>query len=186
MKKNLLLAIAMLVVVFLGRVMPHPYNFTPIIAIALLSSYVFKNKFISLGLPLLAFWLSDLFINNVVYAGYYSNFIFLSTGMVWTYGSILLVALLGNSMLRKISSGRVALASISGSTIFYLISNFGVWIGSPIYAKSISGLVLCYYLALPFYGSSLAGDLIYSVLFFGAYHLATFKSYNLNSSKSKI
>jgi len=186
MKKNLLLAIAMLVIVFLGRVMPHPFNFTPVIAITLMSSYVFKNKYMSLGLPLLAFWLSDLFINNIVYAGYYSNFTFVSTGMIWTYGSILLVGLLGSSLFKKLSSGRVALASISGSTIFYLVSNFGAWIASPMYAKSIAGLLLCYSLALPFYGSSLAGDLIYSTLFFGAYHLVTSKSYNLNSSKSKI
>ena len=139
-----------------------------------------------LGLPLFAFWLSDLFINNIVYAGYYSSFTFLSTGMIWTYGSILLVGLLGNSVFKKMSSSRVVLASISGSTIFYLISNFGVWISSPMYAKSVAGLALCYSLALPFYGSSLAGDLTYSVLFFGAYHLATSKSYNLNSSKRKI
>ena len=186
MKKKLLLAIAMLAVVFLGRVMPHPYNFTPVIAITLLSSYIFKNKYVSLGLPLFALWLSDLFINNVVYAGYYPGFTFLSTGMIWTYGSILLVALLGSVMFKKMSSSRVALASISGSTIFYLISNFGVWIVSPMYAKSIAGLIVCYSLALPFYGSSLAGDLIYSALFFGAYHLAISKSYNLNSLKSKI
>ena len=186
MKKKLLLAIAMLVVIFLGRVMPHPYNFTPVIAITLLSSYVFKSKYMSLGVPLVAFWLSDLFINNVIYAGYYSEFTFLSAGMFWTYGSILLIALLGSSILKKISSGKVALASLSGSTLFYLISNFGVWLASPMYAKSIAGLFLCYSLALPFYGSSLAGDLMYSVLFFGVYHLASSKGYNLNSSKSKI
>jgi hypothetical protein len=124
-KKKLLLAIAMLVAVFLGRVMPHPYNFTPVIAITLLSSYVFKNKYVSLSLPLFALWLSDLFINNVVYAGYYPGFTFLSTGMVWTYGSILLVALLGSAMFKKMSSSRVALASISG--IYYLLFNFKFW-----------------------------------------------------------
>lgn len=186
MKKKLLLAIAMLIVVFLGRALPHPYNFTPVIAITLLASYVFKNRYLSFGLPLFAFWLSDLFINNIIYAGYYSNFIFLSTGMLWTYGSILLVSLMGISILRKISSARIALASLSGSTIFYLVSNFGVWIASPMYTKSIAGLFLCYSLALPFYGSSLVGDLLYSTLFFGAYHLVTSKSYNLNFFKSKI
>ena len=186
MKKKLLLAIAMLAIVFLGRVMPHPYNFTPVIAITLLSSYIFKNKYVFLSLPLLALWLSDLFINNVVYAGYYPSFTLLSIGMIWTYGSILLVALLSSAMFKKMSSSKVALASISGSTIFYLISNFGVWIASPMYAKSIAGLVLCYSLALPFYGSSLVGDLLYTVLFFGVYQLAISKSYNLNSLESKI
>tara|TARA_S200000501_G_scaffold378614_1_gene442249 strand:+ start:7101 stop:7661 length:561 start_codon:yes stop_codon:yes gene_type:complete len=185
-KKTILLAIAMIVIVFIGRVMPHPYNFTPVIAITLLSSHIFKNKYLSLSIPLLALWISDLFINNIVYAGYYSNFSFISNGMIWTYGSIILVGLIGNSIIKKVSSTKVALASISGSTIFYLISNFGVWFASPIYAKSLSGLFLCYSMALPFYGSSLAGDLTYSALFFGAYQLAISKSYNLNYSKSKI
>ena len=87
--------------------------------------------------------------------------------------------------LSKISSGKIVLASLSGSTIFYIISNFGVWAFSPMYAKSIAGLIQCYALALPFYGTSLIGDLLYCSLLFGAYQLVFSKNINFSISRSK-
>ena len=105
--------------------------------------------------------------------------------MIWTYGAIVLVALMGSSFLNKISAGNVVLASLSGSTIFYLISNFGVWAFSPMYAKTLIGLVQCYSLALPFYSTSIIGDLVYSALLFGAYQLVFSKTPNFLTSQSK-
>lgn len=185
MKKKLLLIILFIAVIFFGRVLPHPYNFTPLIAVTLLSSFAISNRMLALVVPLMGFWLSDLFMNNVVYAGYYSNFTIFNSGMIWTYGAILLVGLMGSSFINKISSGKVVLASLSGSTIFYIISNFGVWVLSPMYAKSVTGLIQCYTLALPFYGTSLIGDLLYSSLLFGAYQLVFSKNINFLISRSK-
>ena len=171
MKKNLFLIILFIAIIFFGRILPHPYNFTPLIAVTLLSSYALSNKLLVITIPIFGFWLSDLFMNNVIYAGYYNDFTIFNTGMIWTYGAIVLVALLGNAFLDKISSSKVALASLSGSTLFYLISNFGVWAYSPMYAKTLVGLIQCYSLALPFYGTSLIGDLIYCGILFGSYQL---------------
>ena len=185
MKKKLLLIILFIAVIFFGRVLPHPYNFTPLIAVTLLSSFAISNRMLALVVPLMGFWLSDLFMNNVVYAGYYSNFTIFNSGMIWTYGAILLIGLMGSSFINKISSGKVVLASLSGSTIFYIISNFGVWVLSPMYAKSVTGLIQCYTLALPFYGTSLIGDLLYSSLLFGAYQLVFSKNINFLISRSK-
>ena len=185
MKKKLLLIILFIAVIFFGRVLPHPYNFTPLIAVTLLSSFAISNRMLALVVPLMGFWLSDLFMNNVVYAGYYSNFTIFNSGMIWTYGAIFLVGLMGSSFINKISSGKVVLASLSGSTIFYIISNFGVWVLSPMYAKSVTGLIQCYTLALPFYGTSLIGDLLYSSLLFGAYQLVFSKNINFLISRSK-
>ena len=185
MKKKLLLIILFIAVIFFGRVLPHPYNFTPLIAVTLLSSYAISNRVLALSVPLIGFWLSDLFMNNIIYAGYYSNFTIFNSGMIWTYGAIVLVGLMGSSFIEKISSGKVVLASLSGSTIFYIISNFGVWALSPMYAKSIAGLLQCYTLALPFYGTSLIGDLLYCSLLFGAYQLVFSKNINFLISRSK-
>ena len=185
MKKKLLLIILFLAVIFFGRVLPHPYNFTPLIAVTLLSSYAISNRILALLVPLMGFWLSDLFMNNIIYAGYYSKFTIFNSGMIWTYGAIVLVGLMGSSFIKKISSGKVVLASLSGSTIFYIISNFGVWTLSPMYAKSAAGLIQCYSLALPFYGTSLIGDLLYSSLLFGAYQLVFSKNINFLISRSK-
>ena len=171
MKKNLILIISFIAIIFLGRVFPHPYNFTPLIAVTLLSSYTLSNKLLAITIPLFGFWLSDLFMNNIIYAGYFPDITLFNSGMIWTYGAIVLVALMGSSFLDKISSSKVLLASLSGSTIFYFISNFGVWAFSPMYAKNLTGLFQCYSLALPFYGTSLIGDLIYCGILFGSYQL---------------
>ena len=185
MKKNLLLIVLFIAIIFFGRIFPHPYNFTPLIAVTLLSSYSLSNKFLAISIPLVGFWLSDLFINNYIYAGFFADFIVFNTVMIWTYGAIILVALMGSSFLNKISMGKVVLANLSGSTIFYLISNFGIWAFSPMYAKTLAGVVQCYSLALPFYGTSLMGDLVYSALLFGAYQLVFSKTPNFLTSQSK-
>ena len=185
MKKNLLLIVLFVAIIFLGRILPHPYNFTPLIAVTLLSSYSISNKFLAIIIPVVGFWLSDLFMNNHIYAGYFADFTVFNSGMIWTYGAIVLVALMGSSFLNKITTGKVVLASLSGSTIFYLISNFGVWAFSPMYAKTLAGVVQCYSLALPFYGTSLMGDLVYCALLFGAYQLVFFKIPNFLTLQSK-
>ena len=185
MKKNLLLIVLFITIIFLGRILPHPYNFTPLIAVTLLSSYSLSNKFLAIMIPLVGFWISDLFMNNYIYAGYFADFTVFNSGMIWTYGAIVLVAFMGSSFLNKISTGKVVLASLSGSTIFDLISNFGVWAFSPMYAKTLTGLVQCYSMALPFYGTSLMGDLIYSTILFGAYKLVFSKNSNFLISQSK-
>ena len=185
MKKNLLLIVLFVAIIFLGRILPHPYNFTPLIAVTLLSSYSLSNKFLAIMIPLVGFWISDLFMNNYIYAGYFADFTVFNSGMIWTYGAIVLVALMGSSFLNKITAGKVVFASLSGSTIFYLISNFGVWVLSPMYAKTLTGLVQCYSLALPFYSTSLMGDLVYSALLFGTYQLVFSKTPNFLTSQSK-
>ena len=182
---TLLLIVLFISIIFLGRILPHPYNFTPLIAVTLLSSYSLSNKFLAIMIPLVGFWISDLFMNNYIYAGYFADFTVFNSGMIWTYGAIVLVAFMGSSFLNKISTGKVVLASLSGSTIFYLISNFGVWAFSPMYTKTLTGLVQCYSLALPFYGTSLMGDLIYSTILFGAYKLVFSKNSNFLISQSK-
>ena len=169
----------------IGRVLPHPYNFTPLIAVALLSGYAFPNRLIAIITPLFGFLLSDVIINNFIYTGYYPDFIIFNSGMIWTHGAVLIVAILGNLFLNNISSGKIVLASLSGSTIFYLISNFGVWAFSPMYAKTLVGLLQCYSLALPFYGTSLIGDLIYCGILFGAYQLVFSKNPSLLTLQSK-
>ena len=102
MKKNLFLIVLFIAIIFFGRVLPHPYNFTPLIAVTLLSSYALSNKLLVITIPIFGFWLSDLFMNNFIYAGYYKDFTIFNSGMIWTYGAIVLVALLGNSYLDKI------------------------------------------------------------------------------------
>ena len=119
MKKNIVLIVALIVIGILGRIIPHPANFTPIIAIALLASHVFKNKWIIILIPLMAMWISDLVINNYLYAGYYDSLLIFSSGFLWIYGAIICIALLGTVLIKKVQVSSIALSSISGSLIFF-------------------------------------------------------------------
>ena len=184
MKKNIILIIALVAIGIIGRLIPHPPNFTPIIAIALLASHLFKNKWIIILPSLMAMWISDLIINNYLYGGYHDSLVIFSPSFLWVYGPIICIALLGTVLIKKVKISNIALSSISGSLIFFLVSNFGVWISgaisidgvlTPMFSKSLSGLIACYTVALPYFGNQLVGDLLYSATLFSSYSFALSK-----------
>ena len=175
MKKNIILIIALVAIGVLGRLIPHPPNFTPIIAIALLASHLFKNKWIIILPSLMAMWISDLIINNYLYGGYHDSLVIFSPSFLWVYGPIICIALLGTVLIKKVKISNIALSSISGSLIFFLVSNFGVWISGTMFPQSLSGLIACYTVALPYFGNQLVGDLLYSATLFSSYSFALSK-----------
>ena len=184
MKKNLILIVALIAIGLIGRIIPHAYNFTPMTAIALLSAYAFKNKWIAIGIPLLSFWISDLIINNFVYAGYYENFKIFSPSFLWVYGSILCISIMGRFAIKNVNPKTIGLSSIAGSSIFFILTNFGVWATSTMYAKSFIGLIQCYTFAIPFFGGTLLGDLVYSTVLFSSYSLVVSKSTLLHKAQN--
>ena len=126
-----LFVVSIILFAVLTRFLPHPPNFTPIAAIALLSSKGFNNRWIVFLIPISSLLLSDLFLG-------------LHATIPFVYASFVLIALLGLSV-KKIGLGIVLLSS----TIFFLVSNFGVWFLH--YPLSIEGFIQCYILALPFF-----------------------------------
>lgn len=76
----------MLLLAATSRLVPHPTNFAPVGAMALFGGAYFRSRWAAYLLPVLSLWLSDLFINNVVYAAYYDDFTLLQGYMVWVYG----------------------------------------------------------------------------------------------------
>lgn len=135
--------IILLFVVFavLFRVIPHPPNFVPITALALFGASTFKNKWIGLTIPLLAMAVSDLFL------GFYSI-------SVYVYLSFFAISLLGRYW-KQIGIKNVFLSSL----LFFIVTNFGVWLMG--YPKTLEGFIMCYTLAVPFFGYSLMGDLFF-------------------------
>lgn len=166
--------IALLILVAaLSRLLPHPYNFTPIGAMGLFGAAYFSKRYLAFVVPFAAMWLSDLILNNVVYAKqfpeYYDGFQWFGSATV--YFSFALIIMLGFVLLRKIKVGNVLIASLSASVLFFLITNFSVWLSNPIYPQNAIGLLTCYIAGLPFFGNTLLGDLFYSGVLFGAYEL---------------
>ena len=128
----------------LSRFLPHPPNFTPIAAIALLSSKGFINRWVAFLIPIVSLFISDLFLG-------------LHSTIPFVYGSFILIALLGRYV-KKINIFSVLLSS----SIFFLVTNLGVWLLH--YPLSIEGLFQCYILALPFFLNTVIGDLVYGAL----------------------
>ena len=143
LNKNVFL-VSLIFFAILSRFLPHPPNFTPVAAIALLSSKGFNNRWVVFLIPIVSLFISDLFIG-------------LHATIPFVYISFILIALLG-LYVKKINIFSVLLSS----TIFFLVSNFGVWL--LYYPISTYGLVQCYTLALPFFLNTVLGDLVYGAL----------------------
>ncbi|MDQ2712699.1 MAG: hypothetical protein M3Y24_10810 [Acidobacteriota bacterium] len=154
---GLILAAAML------RLIPHPPNFAPVGALALFSGARLKG-WQAYVVPLLAMLITDPILSHMVgYSAY-------SSATVIIYLSILIYVLLGRTFLRNSSKVvRIASVALLGSIQFFLITNLMVWGGGTLYPHTPSGLLLCYTEALPFFGYTLAADLFYAAILFGAY-----------------
>jgi hypothetical protein len=158
-----------------SRIIPHMPNFSPLGAIGLFGAAHFSKKWQAFLIPIAATWLSDLFINNVIYAQYYPNFTWFYEGFYWQYGSYLLIALAGLLIFNKVNTKTVLGGALASTTIFFLISNFGCWIGSTTYLQNFGGLMTCYAAGIPFLKGTLLGDLFYSCVLFGTFALAQYK-----------
>ncbi len=142
------------------RILPHPMNFAPIGAIALLSGAYFSSKRAAVAVPLLSIIAGDIF------TGFHQL-------ILWVYASFLISVLIGFWLRRNRSAPRVAAATFAGAIQFFLVTNFAVWAASiGNYAKTWSGLVACYTAGAPLFWNTLAGDAFYTTLLFGAMALA--------------
>jgi len=136
-------------------------GFSPVIAIALFSGFIIKQKEISFMLPLLALFLSDVIIQVLYsadlfpYAGFYSD--------QWLNYLILLTSVLIGWFLQGKNISSLAFGAFSGPTIFFLVSNLSTWMSSTqtLYPKTFSGLLVCYEAGIPFYRNSLIATLVF-------------------------
>ena len=159
-QKYILLAITTIIVLSLFRLIPHPPNFTPILAISVFAGIKFKNNLFSYFVPIIAMLISDAII------GFHS-------GMLVIYSTIFLSAFIA----RKFNT--INTSVLSSCILFFLITNFQVWIMSSSYPKSLSGILECYTLAIPFFGMTLLSTFFFSyVLFYGYSFLTSIKLYN--------
>lgn len=172
MNKRIIILSGLILAAAVSRLIPHPYNFAPIGAMSLMGAAYFSDKKLSFILPLLAMFLSDLLINNVLYASYYQGFTIFTPGFAWVYGSIALIVIAGIFLLKKVTLPRVLIGSLSASVIFFVVSNFGVWLSDPDYPLNLGGLLLCYEMAIPFFHNTVLGDLVYSGVLFGGFEYA--------------
>jgi hypothetical protein len=171
---NKLLVSAILLIVFAAftRLFPHYPNFTAVGAIALFGGSVIKDKKLAFLLPLAALFLSDVCLHlftNV--KGFYG------IEQIFVYAAFMLITLLA-TFISKLKVSNIAFAAVWSGLLFFIISNFGVWLLGTFYPKTIGGLAASYWAAIPFYNgefwgsfllNTIVGNLFYCAILFGLY-----------------
>lgn len=175
LNKSIILVTIIVVFGIIARLLPHFPNFAPMGAIALFAVAFYKRKSVALILPVTAWWLSDLFLNNTKYATA-EGFSWFTLDQFFSSIALIIIVVLGGFLLKKLSVSKIILGSTGASLVFFIISNFGVWMKGMLYPKTIQGLIECYTMAIPFYQATFLSDMIYTSMFFGAMYV--FRSYN--------
>ena len=154
-----LLIFAMVVLAAALRLAPHPWNFTPVGAIALFSGAMVRDRRVAFLFPVLVMFATDAII----------GFNRLSP---LVYASFLISVLIGRFLNEKRSVLRIGGATFLGALQFFMITNFGVWAFLNSYPRTGAGLLTCYIAGVPLFWNTLAGDAVYSTLLFGGFVLA--------------
>ena len=162
----------MILLAAMSRLLPHPPNFAPIGGMALFGAAYFGKRYWAFLVPIVSMWISDLVLNNTVYGQYFDHFVWFYRGSLFTYGAFALIVVLGIFALKKVHISNLIASALGASVIFFLVSNFGVWFSGMMYPKTFTGLMACYTAGLPFFQNTLAGDLVYTAVLFGAFELS--------------
>ena len=154
-----LLALALIILVAALRIAAHPWNFTPVGAMALFAGAVLRDRRLAFLFPLLALFAGDLFV------GFHKL-------MFVVYASFLVNVAIGLWLRDCRTITRISLATLLGAIQFFLVTNFAVWQFLSGFPHTASGLLACYIAGIPFFWNTLAGDVFYATVLFGGYALA--------------
>jgi hypothetical protein len=150
--------IGMVVLCAAARLLPHPWNFTPLMAIGLFSGYQASKATTGILVTLSALLLSDAIL------GFYS-------GMWWVYAAALIPVLLGKLIRNKPGVVTIAAAALASSLSFFVITNFMPWAIGHTYPHTAAGLAASFVAGIPFYRNQFLGDVFYTLALFGGYAL---------------
>ena len=148
-------------IIILSRLVPHSPNFTPIIAGAIFMPFMVQRS-IGIVMPLLIMLVSDFFIG-------------LHGLILWTYSSLALITFLSYHYIKRNFISVLKLAFTS-PIIFFLITNFAVWLTSTSYSPDLAGLIQSYIMGLPFLANSLISTILFSSCFYAIYYSLTRQS----------
>ncbi len=150
---NIIFAVCLVVLGVVTRCVPHASQFTAMLAVAMLGG-MYLDRRIALALPLTIMIVTDLFL------GFHNT-------MFFTWGSMLIISAIGLFVRDRKSLANVFAGSLVSSIIFFIITNFGAWF--TLYPQTWDGLKQCYFMAIPFFRTTLLSTVAYSVIVFLAF-----------------
>jgi len=177
------IALILITLAVITRLSAHEnqlYNFTAVGSVLLFSTFYFKNSKLNFLFPIAIMFISDLFL---------LSFFGINNQPTGNYLAFLVYVIMSSYFIKKIKIKNVALAGVSGATLFFLISNFLVWFNTGIvpdgeYSLTLGGLFKCYAKAFsPFYTNQLMADLVWSAIIFGVYELSIYSIKNLSLNR---
>ena len=148
--KRELFPISLILVLALARLIPHPYNFTPMLAVGVFSGFYFRQFYLSLFIVIFSMFIGDLFL------GFHST-------MFFTYISLVAAVLIG-LYIKRFNFTEILFSGLASSFGFFIITNFGAWLTLEMYEKNLTGLLQSYVLAIPFFHNTLISTLLYLVV----------------------
>jgi len=148
--QSYLLPISLILILSFSRLIPHPWNFTPVLAMGIFSGFYFKNFILGSFIVICSMFIGDL------YLGFHST-------MFFTYISLIIAVALG-LFVNKFKLTEVLFTGLASSVCFFAITNFGAWLTLEMYEKNLTGLLQSYVLAIPFFHNTLISTLLYLVV----------------------
>ena len=144
------LPISLILILSFSRLIPHPWNFTPILAAGVFSGFYFRQFYLGLFIVIFSMFLGDIFL------GFHNT-------MIFTYLSLIVAVLVG-LYIKDFKITEMLLGVLISSVSFFVITNFGAWLTLEMYEKNLAGLMQSYILAIPFFHNTLISTLLYLLL----------------------
>jgi len=140
------------------RLMPHLPNVSPVAAMALFGGAYFSDKRLAFIVPFVAMFFSDLLLG-------------LHHTMLFVYAGFGLTVIIGMGLQQRLTMANTVMAAVVSSLLFFVLTNFGVWLTSVLYPHTMDGLMQAYVAGIPFLQNSLLGNLVFTVTVFGGFAL---------------
>ena len=161
------LPICLILILSLSRLIPHPSNFTPMLAVAVFSGFYFRNFLLGVLIVIFSMFLGDL------YLGFHET-------MFFTYIS-LAVAVVFGLLIKRLKFTEILFSGLASSVCFFTITNFGAWLTLAMYEKNFSGLLQSYVMAIPFFHNTLISTFLYLIVLKLIFDLAIKKAYKISA-----
>ena len=147
--------IAIVLLLAFSRLIPHPPNFTPLVAMAIYAGASLKDVKLAFIIPFLGLAISDAII------GLHSTMIFVYSAFAITIAASFL-------WLKAFKITTISIAAVSASLLFFLVTNFGAWLTHEMYPRTFEGLMQAYIAGIPFFKNTLSSTLLFLALSFFA------------------
>ncbi len=145
--KKEFLPISLILILALARLIPHPYNFSPMLAVGIFSGFYFRQFYLGLFIVIFSMFIGDLFL------GFHST-------MFFTYISLAVAVLIG-LYVKHFKFTEILFSGLASSVCFFIITNFGAWLTHGMYTKNFAGLLQSYVMAIPFFHNTLISTFVY-------------------------